>query len=275
MKYKLAVSDFDNTLAGKDCKISDYTKEVINEYVARGGKFVLNTGRTYLASKKFSDELGLKGELVTFQGAAVFNSETGEILYSDYIDKNTAVEIFKFFENYNYIVVHGYTSSEFYAQKDNPVTEQYNEFCGIKAIILNEKLSSYFQRTNENCLKIVAFVPSAEMNGLIKQINEKYGDTVYAMKSQSTFLEITNKNVSKGLAVKRLAELYGIKREEIMCFGDATNDISMIEYAGMGVAVDNAMPEVKSCADYISESALENGVAKTIVKFCFDGIEPK
>ena len=80
-------------------------------------------------------------------------------------------------------------------------------------------------------------------------------------------LEVNNKGVSKGRAVKALAEEYKIKREEIICIGDNENDLSMITYAGLGVAMGNAIDSLKEKADYITESNDKNGVAKVIYEF--------
>ena len=84
--------------------------------------------------------------------------------------------------------------------------------------------------------------------------------------SGSRSVEINNRGVSKGRGVKALADYYGFKREEIVCIGDNENDISMIEYAGLGVAMGNAIDEVKELADYITDTNKKNGVAKAIKK---------
>ena len=81
------------------------------------------------------------------------------------------------------------------------------------------------------------------------------------------FLEILDKRVNKGTGVKSLADALGIKPDEIMALGDQENDIAMIEFAGMGVAMDNAIPSVKEVANFVTKSNLEDGVAYAIEKF--------
>ena len=95
------------------------------------------------------------------------------------------------------------------------------------------------------------------------EVKEKY--TV--LKSAPYFLEILDKRVNKGTGVKSLADALGIKPEEIMALGDQENDIAMIEFAGMGVAMDNAIPSVKDVANFVTKSNLEDGVAYAIEKF--------
>ena len=87
------------------------------------------------------------------------------------------------------------------------------------------------------------------------------------LKSAPYFLEILDKRVTKGTGVKSLADALGIKAEEVMAIGDQENDIAMIEYAGVGVAMDNAIPAVKEAANFITKSNLEDGVAYAIEKY--------
>ena len=89
--------------------------------------------------------------------------------------------------------------------------------------------------------------------------------------SKPFFLEVINSNTSKGIALEALAKNIGISSHEVIAIGDSYNDISMIEYAGLGVAVDNAYDEIKSRADYISKSNIDNGVAEVIERFILEG----
>ena len=101
------------------------------------------------------------------------------------------------------------------------------------------------------------------MEKLPKEVFEKY--TV--VRSTPYFLEFLNKEVNKGVGVEMLAKHLGVKQEEIITFGDAGNDLHMIEYAGLGVAMANAFDEVKEAANYITDSNEYDGVAKAIEKF--------
>jgi len=101
---------------------------------------------------------------------------------------------------------------------------------------------------------------------LPKDIYEKY--TV--VRSEPWILEFMNKSANKAEGVKTLGKKFGIDRSEVICIGDSFNDIHMIKYAGLGVAMKNALPEIKSHADYITKTNEENGVAYAINKFIFD-----
>jgi Cof subfamily protein (haloacid dehalogenase superfamily) len=101
------------------------------------------------------------------------------------------------------------------------------------------------------------------VDNLPQEVYEKY--TV--VRSAPFFLEFLNKEVNKGVGVEMLAKHLGVKREEVITMGDAGNDLHMIEYAGMGIAMGNAFDEVKEAANYITDSNNEDGVAKAIEKF--------
>jgi Cof subfamily protein (haloacid dehalogenase superfamily) len=213
--------------------------------------------------------MGLHGEIITYQGAAIFDIDTEEIIYSMPISHDYALELIKFVEKDGY-VLQAYYGHNFYIEKMNPFSAGYSSFCAVKPTIVNMKLSDYFEKKDIDLLKIVIILDDEKaVNKYIDILNEKFKDKFSFSKSYTNFLEVVNINASKGIAVKYLADRYGIKREEVMAFGDATNDNSMIEYAGLGVAVGNAMDELKEIADLVSDTCENDGVGKTIEKYNF------
>ena len=101
------------------------------------------------------------------------------------------------------------------------------------------------------------------INNLPEYLYEKY--TI--VRSAPFFLEFLNKEVNKGVGVEALANSLGIKREEVICMGDAGNDEHMIRYSGFGVAMGNAFEEIKAVADFVTKSNNEDGVAYVIDQF--------
>ena len=149
----------------------------------------------------------------------------------------------------------------------NITEEQINE---LKANINNIKIgiNDYSKIEDDHSIIKVMMIDEPEVlqkavDNLPKEVYEKY--TV--VRSTPYFLEFLNKEVNKGTGVKLLADHLGVKQEEVMTFGDAENDLDMIVYAGMGVAMANGFEEVKEAANYITDSNEEDGVAKAIEKF--------
>lgn len=117
---------------------------------------------------------------------------------------------------------------------------------------------------NTQFLKVMMIDEPAILDQAIARIPQEVKEKYTVLKSAPYFLEILDKRVNKGTGVKSLADVLGIKPEEIMAIGDQENDIAMIEYAGVGVAMDNAIPSVKEVANFVTKSNLEDGVAFAI-----------
>ena len=116
-------------------------------------------------------------------------------------------------------------------------------------------------------LKVMMIDEPAILDKAIARIPPEVKEKYTVLKSSPYFLEILDKRVNKGTGVKSLADVLGIKAEEVMAIGDQENDIAMIEYAGVGVAMDNAIPAVKEVANFVTKSNLEDGVAWAIEKY--------
>ena len=118
--------------------------------------------------------------------------------------------------------------------------------------------------------KAVIAYPQAELDPKIKEIPAEFHERYEIIKTRSMLLEFMPKGVTKAYGISLLAKDLGLEPAEIMAIGDEENDLPMIEYAGMGVAMANAVPFVKEAANYVTSSNLEHGVAKVIEKFVLD-----
>jgi Cof subfamily protein (haloacid dehalogenase superfamily) len=132
-----------------------------------------------------------------------------------------------------------------------------------------EDLHTIIKENDGNILKVVISTEDTEKLGELRnRVNENM--QVSIVSSFSNNIEIMNHDISKGNAVKILSNYYGINKEEIICFGDAENDISMLEFAGLGIAMGNAENYVKEIADYVTDTNDNDGVAKAIEKYIFE-----
>ena len=170
----------------------------------------------------------------------------------------------------NGLFSHVYYDEKFYCERINPHTEYYMDYTKTPCCFTGKKNSVYLRESGFDPMKIVIF-DSADRIHLIKEkVDEGFSEYVNTTLSQTTFLEVVDKTVSKGECLKFIAEYYGVPLDKTMSFGDATNDNSMLIAAGLGIAVKNAMAETLAVADYMTESAVDDGVAKAIEKFCFE-----
>ncbi|MCF0147184.1 MAG: HAD family phosphatase [Clostridium sp.] len=274
MTYKMVCIDMDGTLLGKRKRVSKESKEVIKKIHDKGVEIVVTTGRIYNNAAYYSHLLGVKSPVIAANGAVVRDKHNNRVIYENTIDTDVCVKLIELLYKMDFFF-HFYTLDSIYCGDkitklgtEIYMTKQVGfENLKIKYHIINnlEEWKEFFKRTNGQITKCIAFSPKPSKVAALKKELRNMEDIVY-FGSGSRSVEINNRGVSKGRAVKALADYYGFTREEIVCIGDNENDISMIEYAGFGVAMGNAIDEVKALADYITDTNKENGVAKAIKK---------
>ncbi|WAA09058.1 sugar-phosphatase [Fervidibacillus albus] len=269
--YKLIAIDIDGTLINDEHEVTKEVFDAIQAARNKGVKVVLCTGRPIGGVQPYIEKLQLNREedfVITYNGALVQNTYTKEIVSQcslNYGDLKTLYELsveldtpMHFFDTERMYTpnkdISKYTIFETSMTK---VPLHYRTIAEIPEDIVIPKIM-YIDEP-ERLDRTIAAIPDS--------IRENYS----LVKSMPFFYEILHKSVSKGNAVKQLAEKLGIKREEVMAIGDNGNDVSMIEYAGCGIAMGNAIPELKKVADFITSSNNEDGVAKAIEKFVLNG----
>lgn len=271
MKYKLIVSDFDDTILHDDLTYSKSFEKAALDYVAAGGKFVIATGRMTGSIIDKCRNIGLKGEVLCYQGAVVADIESGKILEESPIPLETAIEVQSEIERLK-LFSHIYEDDYIVADGVSKYSAVYAKYSSCELKMAGMPLSRYMKAKGVPPVKILVMEDPELVPGHIRYFNEKYGDRILVNTSKTWLIEIVSKDINKGIAVKRLAEKYGIPREETICIGDSSNDVPMIEYAGLGVAVANGSEEAKRAAKVIAPSNMEDGVAYIIRKY---GLEEK
>lgn len=258
MKYKLLALDIDGTLLNSKSKLETKTVESIKSCLDKGVKVVLASGREYNAIKEYLDILNITGEQATINGAVIVKGENKEIVKLHTIEKNIYKEILLKTreENINYLV---------FNEEDSYVDRECEEF-------------KYLRERNicvchhiKDCLdiktptKVVGVCYTEDEKKRFNKIIEPYNMPV--MQTGPFYFEVCSQGVSKKSGIEYIAKINNIKREEIIAIGDSENDIEMIEYAGLGVAMGNAYDNVKKVSDYITDTNDNYGVSKVIEKF--------
>lgn len=267
MKYKFIACDYDDTLLPKSGVISDFTKDTIQGYIARGGRFAICTGRMFRSIVKIAREFGLHGEIISYQGSLIKNIDTEETLLVNDIDKDLAVDYVEFMKKQN-VFPQVYVGDNLCVEKENPYSVDYARFCGVPLNVVGD-FKDFFKTTDAPVNKVYCSMDSAITEQVRNAAIKEFGDRLLINSSKPYNVEAVDVHASKGKAVDFLANKYGISLSDTMTFGDNLNDLQMIEVAGMGVAVGNAVDTLKNAADYIAENCEDDGVAKTIRKFCF------
>ena len=268
IKYKLVVSDFDGTLVKKDTTIGEISKKSIDEYIKNGGHFALCSGRMPSSILARARELGLKGIVGAYQGSVLMDIETGKVFVEGKLDFDLALEACKYLEEKD-LHFHLYDFDKFYARRYNEYVKLYEiatgEKCGID---LN--LSQLMVNTGLVPYKILIMAQEEDLPALFEDLQQKFGDRCYVTASSRHFVELCNKDYSKGTTLDFLTNYYGISMAETMAIGDQINDLPMLEKAGFGLAVKNCQAKLKekvAVFDYTNE---EDAVGRAIEKYAYE-----
>lgn len=264
--YKIIALDMDGTLLDDNKKITEENKKALMRAKDKGVKVVLSSGRPKDGLIKFLNELELMQDneyVLSYNGCLVQEAKSGKILHEVGLKGTDLHYIYTLSREFN-VNIHAFSEKHgLITPKMSKYTEVEASLNGIEATIID-----FFDiPDDENIIKIMLVDEEEILDEAISRLPKEAYDKYNIVKSTPYFLEIINKNGNKGEGLKALADHLGVKREEVMAFGDASNDREMIEYAGLGVAMENAMEEIKEVADYITCSNNENGVAKVINKF--------
>lgn len=274
MKYRLAAVDCDGTLLNDENKVSAHTIETVKEFQNKGGKFLIATGRMFKAARPIANSLGLTGEIIAYQGAAIYSLEDGKRVYLRDLKISRALQLIEFVRSKPYpSVIHAYIAQgdddDCYIEEDNPYSQLYAKICGIAPIAVHGDLCQFISGHEENPLiKLIIMCDAENLLILKKELIEKFSDVFMVNNSHQFLMEVVDKDSGKGNAVKWYAQKNGIAQSGIVAIGDSSNDIPLMDYCGLKVAMQNAMTELKEICDIITASNNEDGVAKVLEEYC-------
>lgn len=263
--YKLIALDMDGTLLNSDKKISTENFNAIQAARKKGTKVILATGRPLAGVKRYLKNLDMLSEneyVVSFNGGLVQNCGTEEIISKTTLSFDDYRDLYELSTSLN-CNIHALTDKEVLTPKHNEYTQieaDINEIPIIESTL--EELDP-----NTTIVKVMFIDHKDVLDRVVQELPEYIKEKYTIVRSMPFFLEFLHKTVNKGFGVSIVADQLGISKDEIICMGDAENDLHMLEYAGLGVAMENAFPKVKEIANYITLSNDNNGVAHVINKF--------
>ncbi len=266
MKYKLIVSDYDDTILDSNLEYSNYFVDTVKRYVEKGGMFHIATGRMTSAIIDEARKMGLKGDLLTFQGAIVVDIDSGEVVDRYGFSADDAYNIALAIEEEGEYF-HVYDGDNFITKEGNLFSKIYARFSKCAAVELHRPLSEYIKETGLTPPKMMVMTDPEKVPAVMQKLAEKFGDIAVVNTSKEWMVEIVPLQIDKGKAVAKLAEKLGVKREETICIGDSLNDASMLSWAGLGCCVSNGSDEAKAVADVIAPSNDQEAVSYIIRKY--------
>jgi len=227
------------------------------------------TGRMYCSAKRFHAEIGSNLPLIAYQGAWIQDPVSQKLHQHLSVDKEITLKLLDYFEQPSLrqlLSVHFYINDQLYVRELTEETIIYGQRSGITPIPVGDLRSCL----NNEPTKILALCEDTEViDQLLDNLRLQYTPAeLYLTKSVATFFEATNPLVNKGNAVRYIAEeLLGLQRNNVMTVGDNFNDVEMLEYAGIGVAMGNAPTQVQAIANWVAPNVEQDGVAAAIENF--------
>ncbi len=267
MKYEAIALDLDGTLLNSKKEISKRNKETIMKAAKSGVKIILASGRPVPGVKKIAQALRLDefgGYMLTYNGGMIIDCNTKEVIRRETVPT----------EYYHTIVQiankHGVTPLTY--DSEGIITDKPdNEFVQLEARINNIPVKQVFHlnevAAEDPPVKFLVVGDHKVLKEVQAELNDRLNGSVEVFFSEPYFLEIMPKGIEKATSLELLLTRIGIDRKRLMACGDGFNDIPMMRYAGMSVAMANAQDETKEWADYIAPSNDEDGVAVVIEKF--------
>ena len=266
MKYKMIVLDLDGTLTNNKKEITPRTKQALMQAQAAGVHVVLASGRPTYGIVPLAEELKLKdngGYILAFNGGKIIDCTNNEVLFEQKLDEQLVPILFQEAKKAGMEILT-------YQGEGIAATNKDDEYVEHEAFINKMPIMQYDDFLNQlvypinKCLIVGDPTPLHKLEiRLAKELEGKMD--VY--RSADFFLECVPLGIDKARALDRLISSLGISREEVIACGDGYNDLSMIRFAGLGVAMANAAKDIQSEADFVTLSNEEDGVAHVIEHF--------
>ncbi len=267
---KLIATDLDGTLLDRDGFIRPYTRKTLAQCMERGITVMLVSGRCHNTARMPAVQARLDFVVASANGARIDKTPYGPTIYERLMNREECAAVYEILKDcpgniYSYVrgINFGRRCAGASQEKeirldglaDDPVQWIYNDVERMEREALN------------NVHKFEIYDKSPQ---LLDEYAEKLREIgMLVTSSNPEDIEIQPMDSSKGMAVRKMAEILGISKEQVMCFGDNTNDASMLEEAGIGVAMANAVPELREMADYIAPPNCFEGEARTIRRLVF------
>ena len=264
MKYRLIASDIDGTLLDSRKSISPRTLRALKKAMESGAVFAVSSGRSILFCDYFKDISGIDDiPFILYNGAKIVAGADHHVIYRQELSEADALWLIDAGNKAGTTVI-VWADDTLYVNEINERTAKYERLALMKPVLLTDP-----EETVKKGVSKVLWFDETDRGPYLRGIldNGPIRSHINYFTSDPRFMEIVDSRCSKATALSRLCELYDIPQAETIAFGDGYNDLPMIEWAGLGVAMSNASEEIKQKADTVTLSNDEDGVAVMLEKY--------
>ncbi len=262
--------DIDGTLVSghRNHKLNLDDKFAMKNAAKKKTYIILSTGRSLVDVKDIWEQIKDGTEYTAFvvinNGSGIYNLNTDELLFEDYIDEQTYRSIFDYVKEKGYAIKNSQESIFF--SNNKTLSWALSNFSKRNSVSPNFSKAKYNKDSSKK-LGIICSSSKKKVAIAAAEIDKKFKEVDVAISGPGLYIEVNKKNVSKGTAIKFLCEHLGIDVKRTVHIGDSMNDASAFKVAGHGVAMGNGMKELKNISDFITSKRKDSGVANTIKSF--------
>lgn len=261
---KIIFSDIDRTLAVEGV-ISDKNKKAIEEYIKKGGLFVLVSGRVINYTKKLSKSIDASQYIICTNGGVIYDWKENKIIYKNQIEFDVLKKLYDLSNKYDARLIFGGLKTIYTNKIKYPNEEEF--ISNITKDIYDKNPITQVTISHKNINVVKKIIIEVEKNSEVKILNRHRSLYDSSFKDNGNiWIDIAPKDINKGKAVLKLLEYLKINIVDSVRIGDDLNDLPMFLDKGLNVAVDNAMPDLKNKADFITLSCKDDGMAHLIEK---------
>ena len=257
MSFRLVALDIDGTIRSNEYPLSEQTRETIARVKEAGAIVTLATGRMFESAARASADLGLRSPIASFQGAHIADPTTGEVLWHRPLTAKMASDALDSLRPWALEII-AYHADQIYVRELTPLAEGYAERNRVRVNVVDDLK----ELAPAELTRLVVAGGEDEIQRLEVELKATFDSDLYVTRSLANYCEILHPEGGKDKALAWLCSRFGVQRHETIAFGNGYNDVLMLAWAGLGVAVGGAVPELLEVADRIAPPVEQDGAAR-------------
>jgi Cof subfamily protein (haloacid dehalogenase superfamily) len=266
LPYRLLALDLDGTIVDESLQISPRVRRALRAAMDDGVHVTLASGRPFSATLLFANDLGIQEPLICHQGAMVRNPCSGEVYLRRSLPRNLAHEFVDTARE------HGWDlcltiDDEQYVER---VTPGLQVISALAPVPIEPHVVADLKALPQDPLRLLLIVEAAQAARVRDLLRERFAGRLLIVRSFARFVEATDLAASKGQALAFLAQKLGVSQAETMAIGDNDNDVDMVTWAGLGVAMGNGSTALRAAANHVAGTIAEDGAASAIERFILE-----
>ena len=266
MTYKLIALDIDGTIRGPNREISDRTRCVIDRVIEAGAVVTVATGRMFESARMSTTALDLRSPIISYQGAHIADPVTGDVLWHLPLTERQALAALDALDGWRGDVA-VYLGDDVYVGEMTPWAQAYSERNRRDVLVVDDLR----ELAGRGPTRLLAVGDEPEVYALERRLNDQLDSRLHVTRSLPTFCEMIHPDGGKHMALEWLCGHLGIDTDSTIAFGNGYNDVHMLEWAALGVAVGDAVPEALSVADRVAPTLDQDGPAHILEELLDQG----